>query len=272
MDTAAFVISALAVILAVLLAGGGLWFQWQLFRAADHQAEATYSALQEFREHTKELLGELRGVTERMAAIQDRQFSQMLDAFITRSALASEAAARVDDSRRGIQQMSVDLDQLRQALRQQGSSGEIASRLDSVEHRLQDIQSSISATARLTSHAVRPNLGRFMGIGVGTHWFEEGVLFSPWVNAAREVANAGRPLAQAEISDLLRADLPGAVGSGLLSVESRTNADGVTTAFYHLTDFGEQVLRSIAAGAVDQNPTGPEPDPASGATHEPPLS
>jgi len=248
-DTAALVISVVALVLALILAIGGLGLQWLAYRATSDQARSIAGDVGQFRIDMHGLLGELRGMTERMMAAQERQFTKMLDAFVTRPWMLGEAGVRAEDSMKELQEFERLLRDLSESLRQQGASDEVMSRLERMESRLDDIQHSVAATGRLTAGVARRGPGRFMNVGVGTHWFEEaGAIFSPWVDAARKVGKAGHPLTAEEIGESLAPDLPGAVHAGLLSEEHRGTAEGTATVLYDLTEYGKHVLDSIERG------------------------
>lgn len=94
----------------------------------------------------------------------------------------------------------------------------------------------------------RPHVHRGAGVyeidGLGTFFYTH-------VNAAIEVAKAGRALWSEDFSESVRPDLPGAVGAGLLR-ERNLPEDPWGRAFYDLTDKGREVTEAIRrAWAID---------------------
>jgi methyl-accepting chemotaxis protein len=156
LDVAAIIIAIVAILLSAVLAGFGILIQLQTHKATAEQSERAARNIADMRTEIHGLVGELRGMTERMVEAQERQFNRMLDAFVTRPAAAEEVAAKTGESADRLQQISEEMDALKEEMRRAASADEVQHKLDELASRVEAVSESTSRAARLAEAAARP--------------------------------------------------------------------------------------------------------------------
>ena len=110
-------------------------------------------------------LGELRGLTGRMADAQDRQFGKMLDAFVAGPDVAERAAQKADESAEGIHQVLSKLESLESRVSGFTDVASLGKELATISEALNATAGTASDAARLAWQARRPQyevVGQFM--------------------------------------------------------------------------------------------------------------
>lgn len=138
MEVAALTISMAAVLISLIIAGF-----------------AQYSVAT-FRSEMTGFLGELRGLTGRMADAQDRQFGKMLDAFVAGPEVAERAAQKADESAEGIRQVLSKLESLESRVSGFTDVGSLGKELAAISEALNTTAGTASDAARLAWQARRP--------------------------------------------------------------------------------------------------------------------
>ncbi len=148
--------AALAVaIAAIAITLFGVILQWLAYRATIDQAQKAAQNVADMRTEMHGLVGELRGLTERLVEAQERQFNRMLDAFVTRPGVAAEVAEQTGESADRLQKMSEAMDALKEEVRQAAGSAEVEGKLDELAGRLEAVSRSARRAARLAEGAAR---------------------------------------------------------------------------------------------------------------------
>ncbi|MCJ7511156.1 MAG: hypothetical protein MUP14_09780 [Dehalococcoidia bacterium] len=146
--------AALSVaIAAIAITLFGVILQWLAYRATIEQAQKAAQNVAEMRTEIHGLVGELRGMTERMVEAQERQFNRMLDAFVTRPGAAAEVAERTGESAERLQQISDAMEVLKEEIRHAASADEVQHKLDELADRLEGVSASTAQAARLAEAA-----------------------------------------------------------------------------------------------------------------------
>lgn len=101
-------------------------------------------------------LGELRGLTGRLADAQDRQFGKMVDAWAARSEVGEKAAQKAEESAEGIRQVLSNLESLESRLSGLTDVGSLGKELAAISEALSSTAGTASDAARLASQARRP--------------------------------------------------------------------------------------------------------------------
>jgi uncharacterized protein YoxC len=149
--------AALSVaIAAIAITLFGVILQWLAYRATIDQAQKAAQSVADMRTEIHGLVGELRGMTERMVEAQERQFNRMLDAFVTRPGAAAEVAERTGESAERLQQISDAMEALKEEIRHAVSADEVQHKLDELASRVEAVSESTARAARLAEAAARP--------------------------------------------------------------------------------------------------------------------
>ncbi len=101
----------------------------------------------------KELLGELRGLAERMTEAQERQFNTMLEAFVTRPQEAAEVAERISESATAATEVAKDFEALRANLGNAHTAAEIETTFEELSQKLAELREGSANAARLAGEA-----------------------------------------------------------------------------------------------------------------------
>jgi uncharacterized protein YoxC len=148
--------AALSVaIAAIAITLFGVILQWLAYRATIEQAQKAAQNVAEMRTEIHGLVGELRGMTERMVEAQERQFNRMLEAFVTKPGAAAEVAERTGESAEALQQISDAMEALKEEVRHAASADEVQHKLDELAGRLEAVSAVTARAARLAQGAAR---------------------------------------------------------------------------------------------------------------------
>jgi hypothetical protein len=146
--------TALAVsIAAIAITLFGVILQWLAYRATTDQAQRAAQSAADMRAEIHGLVGELRGMTERMVEAQERQFNRMLDAFVTRPGAAAEVAEKTGESADTLQQISGAMETLKDEVRRAAPADEVQHKLDELARRIEQVSESTARAARLAQAA-----------------------------------------------------------------------------------------------------------------------
>jgi len=140
-------VAAIALALSTIFLGV-LFYRWQT-----EQGREITKSVNDFAKEMHGLVGELRGMTERMVEAQERQFNRMLDAFVTKPGAAAEVAERTGESAESLQQISEEMAALKEQLRHAASADDVQSKLDDLARRLEAVSESTTHAARLAEGA-----------------------------------------------------------------------------------------------------------------------
>jgi uncharacterized protein YoxC len=153
MDVAALIVAIVALLFAVGAAGFGVFIQFQTYKATTDHLRSVEGSVSGFRTDMQGLIGELKGMTDSLVHAQQEQFNRMLDAFVTRPGAAAEVAERTGESADRLQQISQEMDALKEELRQAASADEVQRKLDELASRLEAVSASTAQAARLAGRA-----------------------------------------------------------------------------------------------------------------------
>ncbi len=148
MDIAALIISILALVLALVIAGFGIVVQFLMFRSSSAQTTNVAVSLGGFKTDLQSMIGELKGQTASMAGTQREQFNTMLDAFVRRPEAAAQAATEASNTERQAKELSDRLAALEERIAHSTESS-------NVDAALRDLRDGISAISQSASSAAR---------------------------------------------------------------------------------------------------------------------
>jgi hypothetical protein len=154
---ASLVISVVAVFMSLVIAGFALWLQLSTYRATTTDLTSAIETIHTFRGDMKEMLGELRGMTETMAHAQATQFQSMLDAYVNRPAAVSEAAEKAAESASGIDEIEVRLDSILSRVTQGLGLDSLREDLGAVRSQLAEVSDLATVAARRVQEVQEPD-------------------------------------------------------------------------------------------------------------------
>ena len=198
MDLAALVISIVALILAVVVAGFGILVQLLTYRATSEQTGHVSESLAGFGSDLRAMIERLQGQTDTMAGIQKDQFNTMLDAFVRRPGAAAEAAERASESALASRDVGALLESLEKRIAESPELRSLQGEIEELGRRVASMADAASAAARFASEA---------SVGYDMHKY--------WVRGPQEL---GYRAFVVDVVDLLR------------EVKSITDAGGVADA------------------------------------------
>ena len=241
--------AALAVAMAAIaITLFGVILQWLAYGATIDQAQKAAQNVAEMRTEIHGLVGELRGMTERMVEAQDRQFNRMLDAFVTRPGAASEAAERASESAGIADELRSEFESLREQIGSAGGTDAVVAALDRVGERLEDVHRTAEEAARSAGAAARAGGDRALADRPGQTIYLEGVQYQVEVlKLLALIQLSGGERVSAGLARLVpRRVYKSAKGSGLIEVVQVEDGPVVV----RLTDEGRKAVeaygRSVA--------------------------
>ena len=255
MDVAALVISVVALILALVVAGFGILLQFLTYRATSEQTGRVSKDLAGFGGDLETMIARLQGQTETMTGVQRDQFNTMLEAFVTKPGAAGEAAEKASESATGLREVLERLESLEGRISEYPDVDRLGEELRAIRQRVDVVAETASAAARLADQVSRPatpgvSYG-MMHVGVETF----GRYPVDVVDLLKEVDSITRSNRLPERSKLEEwhtskvmspsAALAAALRDDLVSLES----DNQGRSWLSLTKKGSRLLSAVKAGA-----------------------
>jgi len=247
--------AALALAIAAIgITFFGVILQWLAYRATIEQAQRAAQSAADMRVEIHDLVGELRGMTERMVEAQERQFNRMLDAFVTRPAAADEVADKTSESALALREVLARMGSLEGRLSEYPEVEKLGDELREIRRRVDAVADSADYAARLAAYASQPGrpvrpVVTYGMMHVGVEGFGRYVVdVVDLLGEVKSIADSGGRADRSKLAEWHRSKMVSqeraveiALRDGLLSVES----DGHGAEWLSLTERGRQVVEAI---------------------------